>query len=243
MDFTRALSHPVLRSQLVWPDLDTGCGSARVRDRTSAPDYRPFQSPASGVTPGTPKTKAVSATPAELTFLRKKVAVDSAEAKEFYSNLFPKLHAHLKSKGWLDRYVQHVADEPVAKNADSYTTASALLKTYAPGIPVMEACLSHNMVGAIDIWVPILHELHKDFDFFQARKKAGDRLWFYTCLNPQGEYANRFVELPLIKTRLLHWINYRYELEGFLQEAGFEVVSISPVVDRSFLVVGRKPAP
>lgn len=146
----------------------------------------------------------------------RKVPPDSEEARKFYSAFFPKLHAHLKEKGWLERYAQHVGDEPVARNADSYTTAARLLRTYAPGIPVMEACLSHNMVGAIDIWVPILHELHRDFDFFQERRKEGDRVWFYTCLNPTGEYANRFVELPLIKTRLLHWINYRYDIEGFL---------------------------
>lgn len=80
----------------------------------------------------------------------------------------------------------------------------------------MEACLDHNMVGAIDIWVPILQSLHKNWDFFAERKKAGDRVWFYTCLHPDGEYANRFVELPLIKTRLLHWINFRYGIEGYL---------------------------
>lgn len=144
------------------------------------------------------------------------VPVDSPEAEKFYSAFFPKLHAHLKEKGWLDRYVQHVGDEPVAGNADSYMAAAGFLRKHAPGIPVMEACLSHEMVGAIDIWVPILQDLHRDFEFFQERKKAGDKVWFYTCVNPQGEYANRFVELPLIKTRLLHWINYRYEIDGFL---------------------------
>ena len=145
-----------------------------------------------------------------------RVAVDSPEAEAFYSQFFPALHAHLKEKGWLARYVQHVGDEPVKKNADSYTTASRLLKRYAPDIPVMEACLDHNMVGAVDIWVPILQELHKHWDFFSERKKAGDRLWFYTCVHPDGEYANRFLELPLIKTRLLHWINFRYGVEGYL---------------------------
>jgi len=33
---------------------------------------------------------------------------------------------------------------------------------------------------------------------------------------PQGEYANRFIEQPLIKTRLLHWINFRYGITGYL---------------------------
>ena len=31
-----------------------------------------------------------------------------------------------------------------------------------------------------------------------------------------GNFANRYVTLPLIKTRLLHWINYKYGSPGYL---------------------------
>lgn len=68
----------------------------------------------------------------------------------------------------------------------------------------------------MDVWVPQLNYLHNDFEHYQARQKAGEEVWFYTCVYPQGEYANRFIELPLIKTRLLHWINYRYGVTGYL---------------------------
>lgn len=146
----------------------------------------------------------------------RRVPADSVEAQQFYSAFVPALHAHLKEKGWLDRYVQHVGDEPVAQNADSYTTASMLFRKHAPGVPIMEACLARNMVGAIDIWVPTLEHLHQNEAFFNERRAAGNKVWFYTCVQPQGEYANRYVELPLIKTRLLHWINYRYDVDGFL---------------------------
>ncbi len=152
----------------------------------------------------------------DIDYKGRRVPVDSPEAEEFYSVLFPAFHAHLTEKGWLDKFVQHVGDEPVVKNADSYTTASNLLRKYAPGIPIMEACLAHNMVGAIDIWVPTVEHLGQDFKFYQERKAAGEKVWFYTCVQPQGEYANRFIDLPLIKTRLLHWINYRYDIDGYL---------------------------
>jgi hypothetical protein len=58
--------------------------------------------------------------------------------------------------------------------------------------------------------------MHIDYDFYKERAEQGDEIWFYTCLNPKGEYANRFIELPLIKTRILHWINYRYNIPGYL---------------------------
>lgn len=39
--------------------------------------------------------------------------------------------------------------------------------------------------------------------------------------HPKGEYANLFIELPLLKTRILHWINYRYQIPGYLHR-GFD---------------------
>lgn len=57
---------------------------------------------------------------------------------------------------------------------------------------------------------------HNDFEHYQERQRAGEEVWFYTCMYPQGEYANRFIEQPLLKTRLLHWINYRYGITGYL---------------------------
>ena len=64
--------------------------------------------------------------------------------------------------------------------------------------------------------MPILDHLHRDYEFFRQRQKAGDEVWFYTCCGPTGSYANRFIEQPLIKPRLLHWINFRYGVTGYL---------------------------
>jgi hypothetical protein len=64
--------------------------------------------------------------------------------------------------------------------------------------------------------VPQLNFLKDDFAFYQDQQKKGKEVWFYTCLGPQGNFANRFIEQPLIKTRILHWINYRYGITGYL---------------------------
>jgi hypothetical protein len=145
-----------------------------------------------------------------------KVAPDAAEAQQFYSEYFPQFQAHLASRGWLDKYVQHVADEPIDSNADSYTTAAQLLRRYAPKLKIMDACQSQKVTGMVDVWIPQLDHFAKGYDFFKKRQTAGDDVWFYTCMYPSGEYANRFLELPLIKTRLLHWINFRYGATGYL---------------------------
>ena len=81
---------------------------------------------------------------------------------------------------------------------------------------VMEATQTRELVGAVNTWVPILDHFHRDYEFLRQRQKAGDEVWFYTCCGPTGSFANRFIELPLIKTRLLHWINFRYGAAGYL---------------------------
>ncbi|HOW71484.1 MAG TPA: DUF4091 domain-containing protein [Phycisphaerae bacterium] len=140
----------------------------------------------------------------------------SPGAETFYAWYFPTLLKHLEEKGWLDRYVQHLADEPIPGNIESYRAMAALVRKHAPKLKTIEACHTKDLVGAIDIWVPQLNFYHQDYKHYVQRQKAGDEVWFYTCVFPQGEYANRFIEQPLIKTRLLHWINYRYGATGYL---------------------------
>jgi len=140
----------------------------------------------------------------------------SPEADTFYAQFFPALVAHLKEKGWQNCYLQHLADEPIASNIGSYRAMAALARKHAPGLRIVEACHTKDLVGAIDVWVPQLNFLHTDFAHYRERQRAGDEVWFYTCVFPQGEYANRFIEQPLLKTRLLHWINFRYGVTGYL---------------------------
>ena len=144
------------------------------------------------------------------------VAPDSEAAKAFYSRFFPALVEHLRQQGWLDCYLQHLADEPTNLNVDSYRALAALVRDYAPELRTVEANHFKDLAGAIDVWVPQLNYLHEDFPYYRERQAAGDEVWFYTCVFPQGEYANRFIEQPLIKTRLLHWINFTYGITGYL---------------------------
>lgn len=145
-------------------------------------------------------------------------AVDpaSADAEAFHSQFLPALQKHLEEKGWLAIYTQHLGDEPVIENKKTYDAMAKLVRTYAPKLKIIEACHTKDLVGSIDVWVPMLNYLHQDFAHYQERQKAGEEVWYYTCVLPQGEYANRFIEHPLIKTRLLHWLNYRYGLTGYL---------------------------
>lgn len=138
------------------------------------------------------------------------------EADAFYSKFLPALVKDLRSKGWLGIYDQHIADEPIQVNADSYVSMRELVRKYAPELKVMEANHTAKLAGSIDLWVPQFNYWAESHDFYRDRQAKGEEVWFYTCVYPQGEYANRFMELPLVETRLLHWLNFKYGATGYL---------------------------
>ena len=138
------------------------------------------------------------------------------EHKKFLSQYMPALQKHLEEKGWLNRYVQHITDEPTDTNAETYNAVSKILKQYAPKIPIIDASMCETIAGAIDIWVPQTSGLDRKLDFYQGRMQMGEEVWIYTCLSPKGKYMNRFVDYHTLSTRLLHWVNFKYDATGYL---------------------------
>lgn len=158
------------------------------------------------------------------------IKVTSEEERKFLSQFLPALQKHLEEKGWLDNYVQHLADEPIPANAESYKKLSSFVRKYAPKLRIIDASMCTEIAGSLDIWVPQPPEYEQKQQFFTDRQKAGDEIWFYTCLGPKGKYMNRFIDYQLIKTRLLHWVNFKYGLTGYLHW-GFNHWQADPFVD------------
>lgn len=142
--------------------------------------------------------------------------VTSSEYRAFLSQFLPQLQSHLEEKGWIDFYIQHLADEPIHANAESYRKLAGYVKKFAPRLKTIDANQDTELVGALDIWVPILHEFDSNQEFYANRRAAGEETWFYTCLAPTGKYPNRFIDYALLKVRILHWINFKYNLSGYL---------------------------
>lgn len=135
----------------------------------------------------------------------------------FYSAWLPALRAHLQGKGWIGSYLQHIADEPTAANAPSYRAVCDLVRKCGPGLRFIDAVHSpDSLTREHAVAVPQLDVWHRNREAFDRFATAGGEVWFYTCMHPRGNYANRFIEQPLILTRLLHWINARYGAAGYL---------------------------
>jgi hypothetical protein len=145
-------------------------------------------------------------------------------AEQYLRTFLAALYAHLKQRGWTGRYVQHIHDEPHGDERPLYNHYAKLIRNELPGIPTVDAVsLDQDLsffADVADIWVPVLGSFDDQMDKVRAHTSRGGAAWFYTCIFPQGRYLNRFTDLPLLKTRLLHWFNFRYDFAGFLHWGG-----------------------
>jgi hypothetical protein len=145
---------------------------------------------------------------------------DDPRVQRFLDSFLAGLNRHLEEKGWKAAYLQHVLDEPHGDEPLAYARIAALAKKHLPGVPTIDAIDAHDVPEALreasDVWVPQLGRFDDQVGLLAERQRGGHEVWFYTCLFPRGRYMNRLMDFPLVKTQLLHWLNHRYGLTGFL---------------------------
>lgn len=125
------------------------------------------------------------------------------------------LYRFLNDLGCLDRYVQHVADEPFDSSKEDYIKLATNIRRWLPGVQLIDAICTSELMEAPDISVLDCHRFEEDLIHYREHQKQRE-LWIYTCALPGGNYCNRLLDIPLIKTRLLHWGNSKYGLNGYL---------------------------
>ncbi len=137
--------------------------------------------------------------------------------KEFLPQFLPALENHLREKGWLEKTVFHIADEPSNHNVMSWREASQFVHEHAPALRRIDAIETTHCFDRLEIWVPKLDYLATWYDTYEKARQQGCELWFYTVgIFQKGSYPNKTVDVPLIESRILHWLNYRFGLKGYL---------------------------
>lgn len=127
------------------------------------------------------------------------------------------LMAEIERNGWRERWVQHVADEPIAENATDFRLFCGIVRRCMPGIPLLDALGTPDMAGSLDMWCPNNFLYEKERDAYEAhRKNLGDRIWFYVCCCPGGLWLNRLLDQELLRPALMGWAGALYNLDGFL---------------------------
>ncbi len=137
--------------------------------------------------------------------------------KKFLPRFLPVLENHLREKGWLDKTVFHIADEPSNHNVMSWRQASEYIHHHSPALRRIDAIETTHCFDRLEIWVPKLDHLATWHNIFEKAQNQGYELWFYTVgIFQKGSYPNKTVDVPLIESRILHWLNYRFGLKGYL---------------------------
>ena len=144
----------------------------------------------------------------------------SFEGYCYLAQYLPALRKFLEERGWLDKFMLSILDEPRANNAMEYRALCNLARKFAPGMKLIDAISFGYVDGTIDICVPMTCEYEEHREDYEAYRKYGDEMWSYDCCIPRGNgYINRFMDGALLATRYHGWGNYAYNLTGYLHWA------------------------
>jgi len=144
------------------------------------------------------------------------IGADTLEGHNFLCQFLPAWREYLVEQGIYDCSVQYIGDEPHGKMANNYRIICGLVRKYMPGMKFRDAVSIPELLGSVDYWVPLNSEYQLHRETYEHYRALGDTIWHYTCCQPNGKWLNRLLDQELLRPRLLHWGNYRYDLEGYL---------------------------
>lgn len=137
--------------------------------------------------------------------------------KDVIPYLLPAFEKHLKLKGWIDKTLFHIQDEPSPHNSMAWNEISAYVHQYAPYLKRIDAIETTFVLDNIEIAVPKLDHFGAWYDEYRKAQQQGVELWFYTVGIFQASwYPNKTLDMPLIDSRIMHWLNYKYDATGYL---------------------------
>ena len=143
--------------------------------------------------------------------------IETMAGKDVAPGLLTATESHLREKGWLSKTLFHVKDEPSMHNSQSWREMSAYIHKYAPDLIRIDAIETTNLLNDIEVAVPKLDAFGTWYESYREAQKKGVELWFYTEGIYQGSlFPNKTIDMPVMNSRILHWLNYRYDATGYL---------------------------
>ena len=135
------------------------------------------------------------------------------EYKAFLNAFLPELVKFIKSEKIADKCCFHITDEPTEKHLERYKALRETVKNNIGDIPTIDA-LSHYdyyKQGLVDI--PVSEVSH----IGEFTENNVENLLAYYCCEPSDRYySNRFLNMPLQRTRILGVQLYLSGVKGFL---------------------------
>lgn len=141
-----------------------------------------------------------------------------AEGREELAAMIRECEAYLKEKGWWDKAYIYGFDEILRPKYHELRDMYGWVKSEFPDLPRMCTVIpNEDLKGFVDIWVPVTSNYVAEDA--KAYTRDGDEVWWYVCCNPHHPYPNFFVDYPAIDPRIIFWMNWKYQVPGFLYHA------------------------
>ncbi len=137
----------------------------------------------------------------------------SDEYTGFLRAFVRKFVEHMKARGLDKNCLFHISDEPNDYHTASYAMAKAIVADLLEGYTVIDALSSVKFYKSGLVQTPIPSLTHAD-DFIDA---GVPDLWTYYCCGQHTDVSNRFIAMPLSRTRIIGAQFYKYSVVGFLQ--------------------------
>jgi hypothetical protein len=158
-------------------------------------------------------------------------AANRTKAQRYYR----KYYKYLKDNGWEEGAYVYMLDEPnLRENYEQVLVLGQLVHEAVPQLKCLVVEQTYrqdfswpDIDPAVDIWCPLWSFI--DRKTINEKLAHGDKVWSYTALvqrspryHPRYQAVKDFdppywhIDRPLIVYRVPTWINYQYDITGFL---------------------------
>lgn len=137
----------------------------------------------------------------------------SKKYKEFLSEFSVALKKYIEDRNLRDNIILHVSDEPSGSMIFSYKRAAEYIHKLFEGYRITDAASDYRLYQKGIVKNPVPANDHID-------KFIGnvENLWVYYCSAQKSNYvANRFFCNESVRTRVIGYQMYKYDIRGFLQ--------------------------
>lgn len=137
----------------------------------------------------------------------------SREYQTFLKAFSSELKKYIEQRNMKDRILIHMSDEPGFTNLLSYGRASAVIRRAFKGYRITDALSDYwfYILGLVSNPVPASNHIDK----FIGKV---DNLWVYYCSGQRNyNVSNRFFCNESLRTRVIGYQMFKYDIAGFLQ--------------------------